>query len=264
MWVKRGRRGSCLLYTDRNFSKMCCELQHSEAAEFDQPPCLPLSVLCDSQSRVISNSSPLPRNSLHWFIQKGFCTKDSLWCGGYVPGLLLGESCSKRSWKFVFGSVIIVKAWTGAFLAACVSQHFSNDHWLLPRLNRFPRLTRKKKKKKKLHPFSFYNYLLFLQSCSFIRIFCSCLDVPSVAIKRKQLYTVTNLRSHAANPCSLEQSHQSEWGCFTSGLLALWSLGGSDLKLCVLKCQQNVLWLTINSIIANVMNIQKKNPNVFI
>lgn len=147
MWAKRGRRGSCLLCTDQNFSKMCCELQHGEAAEFHQPPCLPLSVLCDGQSRVISNSSPLPRNSLRWFIQKGFCTKDSLWCGGYVPGLLLGESCSKRSWKSVFRSVIIVKAWTGAFLAACVSQHFSNDHWLLPWLKRFPRLTRKKKKK---------------------------------------------------------------------------------------------------------------------
>lgn len=180
MWAKRGRRGSCLLCTDQNFSKMCCELQHGEAAEFHQPPCLPLSVLCDGQSRVISNSAPLPRNSLRWFIQKGFCTKDSLWCGGYVPGLLLGESCSKRSWKSVFWSVIIVKAWTGAFLAACVSQHFSNNHWLLPWLKRFPRLTRKKKQNTStLGSFSFYNYLLFLQSCSFILIFCSCLDVPS-------------------------------------------------------------------------------------
>lgn len=145
------------------------------------PTSLPLSVassaLRESQIRVISNSAPLPRTSSRWFIQKGFCTKDSLWRVGYVSGLLLGESCSKRSWMSVFRSVIIVKAWIWAFFTACVSQHFSNDHWLLPQSNKFPRLTRKKRNPPPLVLFHFiiiccFSRLTLLSLCFALAWMC--------------------------------------------------------------------------------------------
>jgi len=85
-------------------------LQQNEADEFHHPACLFLwpglrYVKAKSEPEV----APLPRTSPHRFIQKGFCSKDSLWCVGYFSGLLLELSCSKRSWMSSSGLWLLQK-----------------------------------------------------------------------------------------------------------------------------------------------------------